>query len=225
MMRAFGILLLMSATAAAAEPTTDPTGGAGCVDETVKARLLAAKRGRRTDQRDFVKSARHEITAFGGYYVADLLEGTFVVGAAYTYHLTEDIGIEASFGFSQFRSTVAERLERDRSVTVLPKEDRVFLVFTDLVWSPLHGKLRLFADSIVHFDIHGVIGVGVIDNATSFGAAGQFGLGAKFLLGKSWAIRIDVRDQLYRQQVLQVNQYVQDFSLTLGVSLFLPTGL
>jgi outer membrane beta-barrel protein len=198
---------------------------ADCVDEKLKAELIAKKRGRRTDQRDFVKSARHELTVLGGYYVSDLLDGTFIVGAAYTYHLTEDVGVEASFGFSQVRSSVAARLEMERGVAVLPKEDRVYLAFTDLVWSPIHGKMRFFADSIVHFDIHGAVGVGIIDNATSLGAAGQFGLGAKVLLGKSWAIRLDVRDHLYKQQVLQVSQYVQDFSLTLGVSVFVPRGL
>jgi outer membrane beta-barrel protein len=215
-------LLLLAGTAFAEE---EASPGAPCVDEKAKAELIAKKRGRRTDQRDFVKSARHELTLQGGYYVSDLLDGTFVVGAAYTYHLTEDVGVEASFGYSQVRSTVAKRLEADRGVSILPKEDRVYLVFTDLVWSPVHGKMRIFADSIVHFDIYGAIGVGVIDNATSYGAAGQFGLGAKVLLGKSWSIRLDVRDHLYRQQVLQVNQYVQDFSLTLGLSVFLPTGL
>jgi outer membrane beta-barrel protein len=198
---------------------------ADCVDEKLKQELIAKKRGRRTDQRDFVKSARHELTLQGGYYVADLLDGTYIVGAAYTYHLSEDVGIEASFGFSQFRSSVASRLEQDHGVTVLPKVDRVYLAFTDLVWAPIHGKMRLFADSIVHFDIHGAVGVGVIDNATSLGAAGQFGVGIKLLLGKSWALRLDVRDHLYRQQVLQVSQYVQDFSLTMGVSVFVPKGL
>jgi outer membrane beta-barrel protein len=198
---------------------------ADCVDEKEKARLIAEKRGRRANERDFTKTARHEITAQGGYFVSDLFDGTFVVGGAYTYHLTEDVGIEASFGYSQVRSSVAARLEKDRAVTVLPKEDRVYLAFTDLVWSPVHGKMRLFADSIVHFDIHGAIGVGIIDNATSFGAAGQFGLGTKIFLSPSWALRLDVRDHLYRQQVLAVNQYVQDFSLTLGVSVFLPTRL
>lgn len=198
---------------------------ADCVDEVEKKKLIEAKRGRRADERDFVKAARHELTALGGYYVSDLLDGTFVVGAAYTYHLTEDAAIEASFGYSRVRSSVAARLERDRGVQVLPKEDRVYLVFTDLVWSPVHGKMRFFADSIVHFDIHGAVGVGIIDNATSFGAAGQFGLGTKVFLGKSWAVRLDVRDQLYKQQILSVRQYVQDISLTLGVSVFLPPRL
>jgi outer membrane beta-barrel protein len=215
--RSLGILLAAVLSAHAAR--------ADCVDPVEKAKLIAEKRGRRADERDFVKAARHELTLQGGYYVSDLLDGTYVVGGAYTYHLTEDAGIEASFSFSQVRSSVASRLERDRGVMVLPKQDRVYLVFTDLIWSPVHGKMRVFADSIVHFDLFGAVGVGIIDNATSYGAAGQFGLGSKIFLSRSWAVRLDVRDQLYKQQILSVRQYVQDFSLTLGVSVFLPTRL
>ena len=198
---------------------------ADCVDPEEKKKLIDEKRGRRSDELDFVKTARHELTIMGGYYVSDLLDGTYIIGAAYTYHLTEDAGIEASFNYSQVRSSVASQLEQDHGVTILPKQNRVYLVFTDLVWSPVHGKMRLFADSIVHFDIHGVAGVGIIDNATSFGAAAQFGVGTKIFLSRSWALRLDVRDQLYKQQILAVRQYVQDFSLTLGVSVFLPTRL
>jgi outer membrane beta-barrel protein len=198
---------------------------ADCVDPVEKAKLIAEKRGRRADERDFVKTGRHELTVQGGYYVSDLLDGTYVVGAAYTYHLTEDAGIEASFAYSQVRSSVASRLEHDRGVQILPKQDSVYLAFTNLVWAPVHGKMRMFADSIVHFDIYGSAGVGIIDNATSFGAAGQFGLGTKIFLSKSWAMRLDVRDQLYKQQILSVRQYVNDFSLTMGVSVFLPTRL
>jgi outer membrane beta-barrel protein len=213
--RALVVLVLLAARASFGD----------CVDPVEKAKLIAEKRGRRADERDFVKTARHELTAQGGYYVSDLLDGTYVVGAAYTYHLTEDAGIEASFGYSNVRSSVAARLEHDRGVTILPKQDRVYLVFTDLIWSPVHGKMRMFADSIIHFDIYGAAGVGIIDNATSFGAAGQFGLGTKIFLSPSWAVRLDVRDQLYKQQILSVRQYVNDFSLTLGVSVFLPTRL
>jgi len=198
---------------------------ADCVNEEEKKKLIDKKRGRRQDEQSFVKLNRHELTLQGGYYVSDLLDGTFIVGAAYTYHINEDVGIEASFGFSQVRSTVAKRLEQDRSVTVLPPADKVYLVFTDLIWSPVHGKLRMFADTVLHFDIYGAAGVGLIDNATSLGAAGQFGLGSKLFLGRSWAIRLDVRDHVYKQQILSSTSYVNDISLTLGVSLFLPTGL
>lgn len=202
-----------------------PAARGDCVDPVEKARLIAKKRGRRADERDFVKQGRHELSAQGGYYVSDLLDGTYVVGGAYTYHLTEDAGVEASVAYSRVRSSVAARLERDRAVMVLPPEDRVLLIFTNLVWSPLHGKMQIFSGTILHFDLLATIGVGIIDNSTSFGVGGQAGLGAKVFLSRSWALRLDVRDHVYRQQVLAVRQYVQDISLTAGISIFLPTGL
>ncbi len=217
----YAFLLLLASSAISSLIAN--TSAADCVDEEEKKKLIEAKRGRRADERDFVQTGRHEITILGGYYVSDLLDGTYVVGAAYTYHMTEDFGVEGSFDFTQNHSSVAARLEKDRGVTILPKVDRVYMAFTDLVWAPLHGKMRLFADTILHFDFFAVAGVGVLDNATSYGAAGQIGLGGKVFLGKSWALRLDVRDIIYQQQVLAVRQYVQDIVLTLGVSLFLPT--
>jgi outer membrane beta-barrel protein len=194
-----------------------------CVDPVEKAKLFEAKRlTRGVQDRDFVKAGRHEISLFGGYYVSDLLDGTFVLTGAYTYHLTEDVGVEGSFGWSRVTSSVSSKLEHDRAITVLPPEDRVFLIFANAVWAPLHGKAQLFADTILHFDLYGSLGVGLIDNSTSFGAAGQAGLGAKVFLGRAFAVRLDVRDYVYRQQVLATRQYVSDFAVTLGVSLFLP---
>ena len=48
---------------------------------------------------EFIKAGRHELSLLGGYYVSDLFDGTFVLQGAYTYHLTEDVGVEGSFGW------------------------------------------------------------------------------------------------------------------------------
>jgi outer membrane beta-barrel protein len=200
------------------------TASADCIDEAERARLLNAKRATRKDERDFTKAGRHEISLFGGYYVSDLFDGTYLLGGAYTYHLTEDVGVEATFGYSRVRSSVASKLEADHAVAILPPDERTLQFFADALWSPLHGKAQIFADTIVHFDIYGSLGVGLVDNSTSLGAAGQAGLGMKVFLGKAFAIRLDIRDYVYRQQVLAYRQYVSDFAVTLGVSLFLPTS-
>lgn len=196
---------------------------ADCVDPVEQKKLIDSKRVTRAAvDRDFVKAGRHEISVMGGYYVSDLFDGTFVLTGAYTYHLTEDVGVEASFGWSRVHSSVAAKLEADHSVTVLPAQDRVFLIFANAVYAPLHGKAQIFSDTILHFDLYGSLGVGLIDNSTSAGAAGQGGVGIKMFVGKAFAFRLDARDQVYRQQVLGNRQYVSDFQVTLGVSLFLP---
>lgn len=236
-MRRIGLAtLLLCAHALAETPPAAPAGATAaapavasgdeaCVDQELKKKLIAQKRERRSNEREFVRQNRHELTAFGGYYVSDLYDGTFVVGGAYTFHVTDDVGIEANAAYSRVRSPVGKKIELDRGITLLPKEDRVVLAFTNLVWSPFHGKFNFFTNAIVHFDIYGVAGVGIIDNSTSFGVAGQLGLGARLLFGRAFALRLDLRDNIFRTQILTTRTYQNDISLTLGLSLFLPVGL
>lgn len=217
-----------TATPAAASEAAAPSAAAAeeaCVDPELKKKLIAQKRQRRSNEREFVRQNRHELTAFGGYYVSDLYDGTFVVGGMYTFHVTDDVGIEANAAYSRVRSPVGRKLEADRGITLLPAEDRVVLAFTNIVWSPFHGKFNFFTNAIVHFDLYGVAGVGIIDNSTSFGVAGQFGLGARLLFGRAFALRVDLRDNIFRTQILTTRTIQNDISLTLGLSLFLPVGL
>lgn len=241
--RALLLLLALSSsgvaiaeTAAPAAPAAAPsaaessaasaaTAEEACVDPELKKKLIAQKRQRRSNEREFVRQNRHELTAFGGYYVSDLYDGTFVVGGMYTFHVTDDVGIEANAAYSRVRSPVGKKLEADRGITLLPAEDRVILAFTNIVWSPFHGKFNFFTNAIVHFDIYGVAGVGIIDNSTSFGVAGQLGLGARLLFGRAFALRVDLRDNIFRTQILTTRTIQNDISLTLGLSLFLPVGL
>jgi outer membrane beta-barrel protein len=201
----------------------DGVAAADCIDEAARARLAEDKRLRRAgEERDFLQAGRHELTLSAGYYVADMFDGAPTVAGGYAYHLTEALAVDASFGWTRFRSSVAAQLEADRGVTVLPREDRVLLLFTDLVLAPLHGKAQIFADAVVHFDIYGSLGVGIVDNSTSLGAATRAGVGIKAYLGPAFAIRLDVYDHVYRQQVLETPQWVQDFAVSLGLSLYLP---
>ena len=74
-------------------PPADAKAGAdACIDENVKADLFAKRKQRTSRERLFQQTNRHELTAAGGYYVSDLFDGTYTVGGAYTYHMTEDLG-------------------------------------------------------------------------------------------------------------------------------------
>jgi outer membrane beta-barrel protein len=213
---ALALLSLAHGVAQAADPGQ-------CVDEGAKADLLAKRRRRGVQDRLFQKTNRHEITAWGGYYVSDLFDGTYVVGGAYTYHMTEDFAVEASGGYSHFRSSGGPELERTFSV-LGGKSLTVALFDALLVWAPLHAKMRLFAGSIVHFDLFFAGGTGIVDSALSTGVAGTGGLGMAFTFGRAYALRIDIRDHVYKQQLLPRSELVNDLTTTLGMSVFLPLG-
>jgi outer membrane beta-barrel protein len=197
-------------------------GGDACIDENVKADLFAKRRIRTTRDRLFQQTNRHELTIQGGYYVSDLFDGTYTYGGAYTYHMTEDLAVEASGGLTRITSAGGPELER--TFAVLQGKPRRQLTFdADLVWVPAHAKMRL-GGSITHLDLYLALGGGVVDSALSSDLAGNGGLGLKFFLGKAFAIRFDVRDHVFRQQLLAAKVFVNDLTATIGLSLYLPLG-
>lgn len=197
-------------------------GQDACIDENVKADLFAKRKMRTTRDRLFQQTNRHELTAAGGYYVSDLFDGTYTAGVAYAYHMTEDLAVEASAAYTRLTSSGGPELER--TFAVLQDQPRHQLLFdADLVWSLAHAKMRL-GGSLTHLDLYLAAGAGVIDSVLSSDLAGNGAFGLKFFLGRAFAVRVDVRDHVYRQQLLSRKVFVNDLTTTLGFSVFLPVG-
>ncbi|HVU52703.1 MAG TPA: outer membrane beta-barrel domain-containing protein [Polyangia bacterium] len=209
--------------AASAEDKADAqAGGDACIDENVKADLFAKRRMRTTRDRLFQQTNRHELTVQGGYYVSDLFDGTWTAGGAYTYHMTEDLAVEASGSYTRITSSGGPELER--TFLVLMGKPRRQLGFdANLVWVPAHAKMRL-GGGISHLDLYVTAGGGVVDSVLSSDLAANAGLGMKFFLGHAYAIRVDVRDHFFREQLLAEKEFVNDLTATLGFSLYLPMG-
>jgi outer membrane beta-barrel protein len=202
-----------------AAPAADGKGDA-CIDENVKADLFAKRKQRTTRERLFQQTNRHELTVWGGYYVSDLFDGTWTAGGAYTYHMTEDLAVEASGSYTRLTSSGGPELERTFTVLMnKPRGERVFSA--DLIWAPAHAKMRL-GGSITHFDFYLALGGGIVDSVLSEDLAGNGGFGLKFFLGHAFAIRFDVRDFVYRQSLLSQVMLVNDLTATLGLSVYIP---
>jgi outer membrane beta-barrel protein len=203
---------------AATTPATPDTGV--CLDQEVKADLDAKRRRRSVKERLVQKTNRHELGVSGGGYVSDLFDASYVVGAHYAYHLTEDFAVEASGAYT--RTASAGEPELERAFSVLGTGDRKSLLFfSNLVWSPLHAKMQTGA-SLLHFDLFVTAGAGVVDSQLSSGIAGNGGVGFFFFLGRAAALRLDIRDYVYRQQLLTRKMVVNDLAITAGVSILLP---
>jgi outer membrane beta-barrel protein len=180
---------------------------------------------RTTRDRLFQQTNRHELTVQGGYYVSDLFDGTWTAGGAYAYHMTEDLAVEAQGNYTRLTSSGGPELER--TFSLLQGKPRRQLSFdADLIWIPAHAKMRL-GGSITHLDLYVALGGGVVDSALSSDLAGNGGIGMKFFLdtfGHAFAIRVDVRDHVFREQLLADKELVNDLTATLGFSLYLPMG-
>jgi outer membrane beta-barrel protein len=232
--------LLVLAAASAAAPiarAADDEMPAACIDEDVKADLFAKRKQRTSRERLFQQTNRHELTLQGGYYTSDLFDGVGVVhvgtkylhyvplpgtfGFAYAYHMTEDLAVEASASYTRISSLASPELERN--FKVLEDRPRRELMFeADLIWSIAHAKMRL-GGAIDHFDLYLAGGAGVVDSVVSSQIAANAGFGLKFFMGRMWAIRFDVRDHIFRQQLLAETLWVNDLTTTIGLSIYLPT--
>jgi outer membrane beta-barrel protein len=220
---AFVAALLAALPAYAEEKSEGTTEGTTemCIDQAIAEKLAVKRRRRGAVDRLFVKQSRHEMTVTGGYYASDLFSGTYVVGGAYTFHMTDQTAVEFGGGWTHANADVIRAIEDQRGEVLADDFARVLYAESALLWSPVYGKLRL-GGSIAHFDMHFDLGVGVVDSLTSRGAMGVAGLGLKIFAGKAVAFRIDARNRVFRQELLDERFLVNDASVTLGFSLFLP---
>jgi outer membrane beta-barrel protein len=167
-------------------PSSTARATAACIDQEIADRLAIKRKRRGAVDRLFIKQGRHELTAGGGYYASDLLSGTYLLGGSYTYHMTDETGVVFAGWWTHANADLIRAIEDKRGVVIAETYARMIFAESLLVWSPVYGKLRL-GGSIVHFDLHTDIGVGVIDSKTSRGASGVLGFGIRMFVGQAVA--------------------------------------
>ena len=217
------LVALLCSTAYADGGDDKPRTTGMCIDKDIADRLAVKRKKRGAVDRLFVKAQRHELTVRGGYYDSDLFSGTWVTGAAYTFHMTEQTAVEFGAAYTHANADVIRAIEAQRGEVLEDDYQRVLFAESLLVWAPVYGKLR-FGAQVVHFDIHLDAGVGVVDSATSRGAAGVAGFGMSLFMGTAMAFRIDARNHTFRQELLDEHLLVNDAQVTAGLSLYLPFG-
>ncbi len=208
----------------AVAPNTGVTSQAEaqCVDEAIADELNARRRYRGVTERLFRKALRHELSVMGGVYSADLLSSWALVQGAYTFHPTEALGLELSFAYTRARSELVRIIEQDRGVVLFRVENPVYVYQGHLLWSLAYGKMRWLGGSIGRFDFYLAVGGGVTDNQTARGLTFSGGFGMKFYFGDWFALRLDVRDQVFQQELLGESSIVNNITATLGLSIFMP---
>ena len=215
--RRAGILVLAMGLALAASVVRADGSDAPLADE-----LNARRQYRGVEERAFQKALRHELSVLGGGYLADLTSASYYAGGAYTFHLSEDLALEASFGFARTRSALV-RLVEQRFATDLVRDDAPTFVYAGhLLWTLAYGKLRWFHSRISRFDFYLALGGGITDNRTARGPTASAGLGFKFYPTSWLGVRLDLRDQLFNQELLGTSRLVNNVVIASGLSVFIP---
>ncbi len=197
---------------------------AQCIDEAIRDELNARRKYRGVQERLFQKARRHELSVLGGAYAADLMSSSYAVGGAYTFHFSEDLGLEAFVGYTRSKSEVVSIIEEHLATDLVRERVPVWLYQGHLLWTLAYGKMRWFGSRISRFDFGLALGGGVTDNQSARSLTFSGGLGFKFYPNEWLAVRVDLRDQVLTQELLGDARIVNNLMATLGLSMFIPFG-
>jgi outer membrane beta-barrel protein len=212
--------LLWTATDAHAQETID-VGVLRDKDVKVVQRLL------------YPKNKRLEFGGTLGLMPFDAYTTTPVFAGNFGYHFSETLASElVLLGGLPFKNGTMKELESPAYGVAPDAYGFQGAVMADVQWAPIYAKMNLFGKKIVHHDVFMSTGIGLTfersmlpDKTSAMSPTLGLGLGSRMFVGKGWAIRLHLRDDIIREYRLKTAEtkawfIKQNVSLNLGFSKF-----
>ncbi|MBN2361381.1 MAG: outer membrane beta-barrel domain-containing protein [Deltaproteobacteria bacterium] len=234
--------LASSVLLSAAALAQDDAGGAVPAEEQAEPEETLGKplseRIQAVSRKIFLKKNRFELAPSAGFTVNDAFFRSYFFQLDAAYHIIEPFSVELRLGIAPLDEKLEPvRYLRDEvSSTPIDLTRPFYLVDLSGTFTPLYGKISLFADWIWHYDLYlaaggGLIGVWKISSvgtnqATALSNTAMLGLGGgmRGFINEWLVVHIDVRDYLY-PTVTQSLGFVQNvLVLSAGVGFFFPFG-
>lgn len=158
----------------------------------------------------YTKEGRHEFNlGVGGILNND---GYALLTGTYTYHLFENLGIDAALGGYGFQFN---------------DSNHILFFQSGITFSPLYGKISLFTWSVVNFDIYIAGGAGAVNYSglnTGSGFMGNFGVGERFFINEYLSCKVEFRDYIYNQKQRSggPTRILHNYTLMGGISVLFP---
>ncbi|BDG08687.1 outer membrane beta-barrel domain-containing protein [Anaeromyxobacter paludicola] len=197
------------------------------------------------------KAGRFELSPIAQVSLNDAFFSKYLFGLRGGYHFSELLGLSASFATGPSVATGSTNVCRSNAGCRSATDAELFQVPGHVNWlaglelevSPIYGKLNLFAEQVIHFDFSLLAGGDVVAyrrvlDATAAGTAaaagatpptdsamgGHLGLGARVFLGRSVALRLELKDYLYRIPLAGRTDTQSQLLTELGLSFFFGGG-
>ena len=179
--------------------------------------------------------------------VNDAFFSKYMAGAKLTYHLSESwsLGVNGALGTSSATgSTSVCPLNQgchpatDAQLNQVPGDIK-WIAGGEVGFSPLYGKLNLFGEKALHFDLSLLLGADLVSyrdvlkpvqaNAgatpgTVSTPGGHVGVGARLFFARFMALRLELRDVVYKVSALDTGNYQTQLLAEAGLSFFIPVG-
>lgn len=212
-------MTLAASSANAQRPSDEPVPS--CLDQSIRDELGAQMRPRGVQKRPFLKKGQFALVAQGGLLAGDQMSSNYLYGGSLAFFFTEDLAFEARFDVTRVA------LEIDGPVAEFFGDDRFdggrgYLALANLVWSPIHAKMKI-GDSIIPADFMLTAGGGRLFHDSVQGVTFDVGAIVDFYLTQWVTMRIDIRDVIAIQEAVAVTRVTNNIAITGGLALWLPT--
>jgi outer membrane beta-barrel protein len=217
------VVCLVGAPAARAQGLPSEAPLPSCLDQTIKGELGAQLTPRGVQKRNFIKNGKLALHLRSGLYGGDLTSSSWIAGGGLTFWFTEDFGLEASFDITpialELDSPLAEFFGDDRFTPGLG-----YLGLANVVWSPIHAKLRA-GGGIIHTDILFYAGGGRMFHDSVQGVTLDAGFAIDLFITKVVTFRFDVKDVMAVQEAVAETRFTNNIVATAGLTFWIPTPL
>jgi len=199
------------------------------------------------------KAGKLELTIPAGVVsLNDAFFTKYMAGAKLTYHLSESwsLGVNGSIGTSSATgstSICSVNTDPNNPACKPAVNAQLNQVPGDIKWiaggevgfSPLYGKLNLFGEKALHFDLSLLVGADLVSYRDVLGATqanagatpgtvstpgGHVGIGARLFFARFMALRLELRDVFYKVSALPSGNLQTQLLAEAGLSFFIPVG-
>ena len=188
----------------------------------------------------FRKAGHHELTPTIWMSTNDVFYQNYLLGISYGYHLAPWVSVGLTGGYILHMDTALTKKLKDPkgAYNVTPDVRKVtFLVGAEGRLAPVYGKLNVFSEAVVHFDLFFLATAGILgtkgpevtnpnDSGIHFFAGG--GLGQRYFMPLKWlAFRWEFKilwfQEEFKKEGVDTGETRNrlDMSISLGFSFFL----
>lgn len=248
-----GKVALLASIAAAALVCVPATSFAQGSDDAEYSRPSPIESSQVVRRKLLFRSTRVEIAPLVGFTLADPFNRNILAGANLGFHLTNEFGIGATFGYGVASpdTSLGEAL-KDPSSGV-PADQLNDLATTRINWLasvegsyvPLFGKLSIMNGLILNYDFHLLFGVGFVNlagvtatevenaasaNISAATVAPVVGIGTRFYINDFVSFNTELRDYIYSSPAISNgtnsdSDLQNRLMLSMGISIFLPSSV
>ena len=181
--------------------------------------LIVREPERREVKIERLDSENFELGAFGGVLSVEDFGSDVVYGVRAAYHITEDFFVEAAYASSTLGQTSFERLSG--GAQLLTDDERDFSYYNMSVGiNVLPGEAFITDRWAFKGGLYLIAGIG----SSEFGGDDRFtvngGLGYRLAATDWLAFRVDVRDHVFKSDLLGESETKHNFELTAGLTVF-----